>query len=81
MKLIQEQKLQDAQNDSLRVLCFDLQPILPTPAGDVCSFYYKSKLTTYNFTIFDLQRKEGFCYIWHEVIAKGGGGNEIGNES
>jgi len=33
---------------------YDLQAVLPTPSGDVSSFYYKRRLATYNFTIFNL---------------------------
>ncbi|KAK4885146.1 hypothetical protein RN001_001417 [Aquatica leii] len=54
----------------------NLQSVLPTPCGDVNFFYYKRKLATYNFTIFDVKNKEGHCYLWHEGIAKRGA-NEI----
>lgn len=57
--------------------CYDLQPVLPTPRGKVSVFYYKSKLSTYNFTISDIVRKQSFCYVWNEGEAKKGV-NEIG---
>lgn len=64
-----------------RVACFDLQAALPTPKGEVSTFYYKSKLSTYNFTICDLNKK-GLgtvnCYIWHEGEGHKGS-NEIGS--
>lgn len=28
--------------------------------------YYKTKLQTHNFTLFNLSTKEGFCYLWEE---------------
>ncbi|KAK4875521.1 hypothetical protein RN001_011943 [Aquatica leii] len=75
-ELSREAKSQDAENDGIRLYCYDLQSVLPTPCGDVNSFYYKRKLATYNFTIFDVKNKEGHCYLWHEGIAKRGA-NEI----
>ncbi|CAH1379272.1 unnamed protein product, partial [Tenebrio molitor] len=55
---------------------FDLQAVPPLPNGNVSTFYYKSKLNVYNFTIFNISEKNGFCYMWHEGEAKRGA-NEI----
>ena len=44
-------------NNLYQVACVDLQSVLPVPRGDVSSFYYKSCLSTYNFTISELQKK------------------------
>ena len=60
------------------VLCFDLQKVLPTPYGEHADFYYVSKLSTYNFTCYDLHSKQGFCYVWDETVAKRGA-SEIGS--
>lgn len=66
-----------AQNDkNLCVACFDLQKVLATPQSNVSDFYYKSKYATYNFTIYDIGRNDGYCYVWHEEVAKRGS-NEI----
>lgn len=54
------------------VACFDLQKVLATPQSNVSDFYYKSKYSTYNFTVYDVGNNEGFCYVWHEKIAKRG---------
>nr|CAI5847710.1 unnamed protein product [Callosobruchus analis] len=61
---------------SISVSCFDLQKVILVPQCERPPFYYKCKLSTYNFTVFDVNSKEGFCYIWTEQIAKRGG-NEI----
>lgn len=61
---------------SLCVACFDLQKVLPTPQSHVSDFYYKSKYSTLNFTIYDIGNNEGYCYVWHEQIARRGS-NEI----
>lgn len=50
------------------VCCFDLQAVLITPRGEISQFYYKRRLTCYNFTIFNTKDKAGTCYFWHEGI-------------
>ncbi|KAJ8931321.1 hypothetical protein NQ314_015776 [Rhamnusium bicolor] len=70
------EKSKDVESDEIEVYCYDLQSVLPTPSGDVNSFYYKKKLATYNFTIYDVKNKKGYCYLWHEGTAKRGA-NEI----
>lgn len=55
---------------------FDLEKVLTTPQGETSTFYNKRKLSTYNFTIYDIGKKEGFCYMWNESDAKRGA-NEI----
>lgn len=53
---------------SHRVACFDIQPALPTPPGDTATFYYASKLLTYNFAVCELQKErlgDAHCYLWN----------------
>ncbi|XP_047517963.1 uncharacterized protein LOC125058011 isoform X2 [Pieris napi] len=52
--------------------CFDFQKILNCPHGNVGLFYYKRKLSIYNFTVFDLACQEGYCYMWSEINGKHG---------
>lgn len=52
--------------------CFDFQKILNCPHGNVGLFYYKRKLSIYNFTVFDLASQEGYCYMWPEINGKHG---------
>ncbi|CAG9793040.1 unnamed protein product [Diatraea saccharalis] len=42
------------QSDTVVAACYDLQKVLNTPQSEVSLFYYKRKLATYNFTIFDM---------------------------
>ncbi|KAE9523508.1 hypothetical protein AGLY_016060 [Aphis glycines] len=56
---------------------FDLQKVLTTPQGDVGSFYYKRKFATYNFTVYDIGKKQAYSYMWCESDGKRGS-NEIG---
>lgn len=64
-------------NEKKVVAVYDLEAVLPTPCGEISSFYYKSKLATYNFTVFNIVPKQGYCYVWSENCAKRGA-NEIG---
>ena len=72
-RLKKEADKQDARNDeSTKVCTFDLQAVLQTPKSNISSIYYKRKLNSYNFTIFDLVSKDCMCYMWHEAIGKRG---------
>ncbi|CAG9816238.1 unnamed protein product [Phaedon cochleariae] len=48
---------------------FDLQQV---PKIEVGEAYYKRKLSTYNFTIYDLGQNKGICYMWYESVAARG---------
>ncbi|XP_026724763.1 uncharacterized protein LOC113491796 [Trichoplusia ni] len=54
------------------VATYNFQRDLITPMSDKSVFYYKRKLAAYNFTIYDIGRKEGYCYIWDETVGKKG---------
>jgi hypothetical protein len=58
---------------SLCADCFDLKQILLTPHNFESSLYYKRRLSTFNFTVYDLGTKNGYCYTWNETVAKRGG--------
>lgn len=61
-----------AQTDG-EVLCvasFDMEKVLTIPKSEVSSFYYKTKVSLINFTIFDMGPKLGQCYMWNETVAK-----------
>lgn len=48
------------------VATYDLQAVLPAPRGDTSTFYYKSKINSYNLTINELQSDKVECFFWHE---------------
>ena len=58
------------------MICFDFQKVLNTPKSDASCLYYKRKLSTYNFTIYDVGCCKGYCYVWTEDDAKRGS-NEV----
>lgn len=45
----------------------DLEKILLTPQLEIGQLYYKRKLKTYNFTIYDLGKGTAINYMWHET--------------
>jgi hypothetical protein len=68
MRLSREEKERDKRkiNQFYHVACFDLQDTLATPGGEVSSFYYTSKLSTYNFTVCGLLSKgQRTCKLLH----------------
>ncbi|KAL4704116.1 hypothetical protein ACJJTC_001043 [Scirpophaga incertulas] len=69
-------KCRAMNSDYVVTACYDLQKILNTPQSEVSVFYYKRKLATYNFTIYDMGKRKGYCYLWDETIGRKGS-NEI----
>ncbi|XP_050060947.1 uncharacterized protein LOC126551490 [Aphis gossypii] len=49
------------------IFTMDLQSVLLCPKSNVSSLYYKTKLIVHNFTVYDLKRKNGFCFLWNET--------------
>lgn len=70
-------KTEALSKSSLIVAVYDLQATLSCPKGEISTFYYVSKLNSYNFTIYDLKTKDVECYFWHEQQGNRGA-NEIG---
>lgn len=64
---------QEKENDKLfinEIFTMDLYAILLCPKSNFSSLYYKTKLIVHNFTIHDLKRMIGYCFMWNET--KGG---------
>lgn len=59
--LKQTDKDEAIQNTKIVAATFDFQKVLQTPHGEVSIFYYKRKLNTANFTVFDLANKAATC--------------------
>lgn len=60
---------------SIMCASLDMQKVLSTPRSQISKMYYSRKLSTYNFTIFDMVSKEGICNVWNETT-----GNRVANE-
>lgn len=44
----------------------DLQCVLLCPKTKASTMYYKTKLQMHNFTCFNMNNKDGYCYAWEE---------------
>jgi len=73
-KLKEPEKIRGQNDHTVNVSCFDLhvQQVLTPPYSMSSQLYYRRKLATYNLTVFDLARKYGHSYMWHEGVAKRG---------
>lgn len=49
---------------------FDLQKVLLCPRSEVGSCFYESRLSVYNFTMFDMGPRLGECFVWNETQAR-----------
>ncbi|KAE8737665.1 hypothetical protein FOCC_FOCC016869 [Frankliniella occidentalis] len=69
---IQELKSSTELQKTVCVLTCDLEKVLLCPKGENGDFYYKSKLSVFNFTIFVSGEQKGFCYVWDQTEARKG---------
>lgn len=70
LKNLDKQEAFDKKN--IITAYFDFQNVLSSPYADVDRFYYKRKLHTYTFSIFELTSECASCFVWDETIAKEG---------
>ena len=74
--LVQKSKELDKNEASKKadtaVCCFDLEEVLLTPHSFESCLYYKRRLNTFNFTVYDLGTRDGHCFVWNEAIASRG---------
>ncbi|CAG9763632.1 unnamed protein product [Ceutorhynchus assimilis] len=55
----EEQKKDKTEiGENKKVIIYDLQAVMQAPRGEISSFYYKSKLNSYNFTISELAKED-----------------------
>uniref|UniRef100_A0A1B6KP28 Uncharacterized protein n=1 Tax=Graphocephala atropunctata TaxID=36148 RepID=A0A1B6KP28_9HEMI len=59
-------KVEDKKNSKYLTFTMDLQSLLMSPKSNVSSLYYKMKLSIHNLTFFNLETKDGFCFLWNE---------------
>ncbi|KAJ8930717.1 hypothetical protein NQ314_016444 [Rhamnusium bicolor] len=63
-----------ATNDKIVSCNFDLQQVLLCPSDPTNNaLFYKRRLATYSFTIYNVVTKQGDCFMWHE--GQGGRGS------
>ena len=47
------------------VCCFDLEEVFLTSHSFESCLYFKRRLNTFNFTVYDLSTHDGYCYVWN----------------
>lgn len=57
---------------NLCVSVYDLEKVLLLPQTNASQSYYKRKLKIHNFTIYDMSKNQGNCFLWNETVAKKG---------
>ncbi|GLV37559.1 hypothetical protein CBL_20371 [Carabus blaptoides fortunei] len=62
-----EDKERARNNLTFRAYTMDLEKILLTPQLGIGQLYYKKKLKTYNFTVYNLADSSVTNYMWHET--------------
>ncbi|XP_052123363.1 uncharacterized protein LOC127749389 [Frankliniella occidentalis] len=72
----EDEKKAKACSDTVCYCLMDLQQVISLPKTEAGMVFYKRKLSTYNFTVYDKTFKKGYCYLWDESEAKRGA-NEI----
>lgn len=60
------------QGKDTKVITVDLQKVLYCPKSEVGEFFYKRKLSVYNFTVFDCTLKSATCYCWDQTTGHRG---------
>ena len=60
-------KEQCETDQTYKVVTIDLQSVLLCPRLQASALYYKTKLTCYNYTVYDLKTKDVACYFWNET--------------
>ena len=53
-------------DDKYLAIIVDMEQVSQCPKGNASEFFYVSKLSCYNFSIYDLGSQEGYCYRWDE---------------
>jgi hypothetical protein len=70
--LKKQDKAEGMRDTSIAVCSFDLQKQLQCPKSESACFFYRNKLTVFNFTVFNMVKRIGDCFLWHAGLAKKG---------
>ncbi|GFY52896.1 uncharacterized protein TNIN_34611 [Trichonephila inaurata madagascariensis] len=52
------------------VFAMNLQSVPLSPLSNVPALCYKTKLIVHNFTLYNVRKNKGYCYIWNECEGK-----------
>ena len=74
----EKDKKRSETDDSFAAIIVDMERVKPCPMSSSAEFFYISKLSCYNFSIYDFGTKNGICYLWDQTRSKRGA-NECGS--
>lgn len=60
------------EDESVLAINFDLEAVLNTPKTSTGQVFYLRKLAVYNLTVYNLNNKEGKCFLWDETQGRRG---------
>lgn len=67
----EEDKKKAKESEGKNIIAtYDLQAVLPAPRGDTSTFYYKSKINSYNLTVTELQADYVECFFFFGTKVK-----------
>ncbi|KAK5642954.1 hypothetical protein RI129_009121 [Pyrocoelia pectoralis] len=55
------------KNSNNMVFTVDVQAVLLSPRSNVSSLYFRTKLITHNYTLYNLKSRDGYCFLWNET--------------
>ena len=68
-----KQIVENSRNgENTAALVFDLQQVIYVPISNMSDIFYRSRLSCFNFTVYNMGTKKGTCYFWNESWAKRG---------
>ncbi|CAG9769959.1 unnamed protein product [Ceutorhynchus assimilis] len=56
----------------LAAAVFDLQQVIQLPKSKESALFFRRRLSSINFTIYNIGNKECYCFFWDETISKRG---------
>ena len=63
---VEKQKDKENKVQQTVVITMDVQAVLLAPKILASAVYYKTKLCSHNFTVYNVHTKDVVCYLWHE---------------
>ncbi|KAJ8684492.1 hypothetical protein QAD02_020284 [Eretmocerus hayati] len=75
-KRMNESAILAKTDQSVYVMHMDLQKVLTTPRSEIGTMYYMSKISVWNFTIYEFSTSKGYCFVWNEATGNRGS-NEV----
>ncbi|CAH0547290.1 unnamed protein product [Brassicogethes aeneus] len=67
-----ESKEKAKTNSDILCAVFDLQQVIYLPISKESAIFYKSRMSVFNFTFYNVATRECYCFVWDETNGKRG---------